>query len=266
MKRAFEIAKITFKQALREKSFYTILVITLLALLGVPVLYNFTMFEIPRILMGFALSFANFTALIFILLLVMGISQTDLDRKTLQYVISLPIRRRDYVVGRYLGFLMLSIFLTYLILSLMFPFVFLFSRLRPDAPFYMGYYFLYGIFLIVEVQILVAFSLLFISLTSRSVVSMFGVIGVYIIGHTMDEVAEFLKTRMGMEMPLFSKVLVNVARYLFPNLALFDVKTSFIYNVGISPAFLALSLLYGIAYGLLILFVSVILFERKEIL
>uniref|UniRef100_A0A7V4E5E3 ABC transporter permease n=1 Tax=candidate division WOR-3 bacterium TaxID=2052148 RepID=A0A7V4E5E3_UNCW3 len=266
MRRTLEIAKITFKQALRERSFYIILVLLLLAMIGMPVLYSFTMFEIPRILTGFALSFANFVVLVLMLFLILGLIQTDLERKTLQYVISLPIKRKDYVIGRYLGFLAFSAFLVYLVLFLLFPFIYYFSRLRPDAPFYAGYYFLYGIFLLVEIQILVAFALLFISLTSRAIVSMFGVVGVYVAGHTIDEVAEFLRTRMGMQMPAFSKIVINVARYLFPNLALFDVKTNFIYNVGINPAFLIFSVIYGILYGIIVLGIAVVLFERKEIL
>jgi len=266
MKRALEIAKITFKQALRERSFYIILVLLLLAMVGMPVLYSFTMFEIPRILTGFALSFANSVVLILLLFLIFGLIQTDLERKTLQYVISLPIRRRDYVVGRYVGFFAFSAFLIYLVLVLLFPFIYYFSRVRPDAPFYAGYYFLYGVFLLIEIQILVAFALFFISLTSRAVVSMFGVVGTYIVGHTIDEVSEFLRTRMGTNMPAFSKVIINIARYLFPNLALFDLKTNFIYNVEINPVFLALSAVYGILYGLIVLYLAMVLFERKEIL
>jgi hypothetical protein len=36
--------------------------------------------------------------------------------------------------------------------------------------------------------------------------------------------------------------------------------------VGINPVFLALSAVYGILYGLIVLYLAVVLFERKEIL
>ncbi|HRD23384.1 MAG TPA: ABC transporter permease subunit [Candidatus Hydrothermia bacterium] len=265
MKRVIELARITVKQAIKERSFYVILIATLLAVLAVPVLYSFTMFEVPRVLAGFALSYTNFAVLILMLFLVMNLSQTDLDRKTLQYVISLPIRRRDYVFGRFLGFVFFACILIFFILAITVPFVALFSRMRPDAPFYIGYYFLYGVFLLIEVALLVAIALLFLSLTSRTIVSMFGVAGCYIVGHTMDEVAEFLRTGTGMNMPVFSKAVIQVVRYIFPNLALFDVKTAFIYGKGMDGMSLFLSLLYGVLYTVIVLLLAVVLFEKKEV-
>jgi len=265
MKGAIEIAKITFKQAIKERSFYVILVTTLLAIMAIPVLYGFTMFEIPRILAGFALSYANFAVLVLMLLLSMGLSQVDLERKTLQYVLSLPIRRRDYIFGRFLGFMLFALLMICGILILLYPPVILVSRLRPDAPFYPHLYFLYGLFLFTEIAILVAFALLFVALTYRAMVSTFGVLGVYIVGHTLDEVAQFLKTKKGAEMPLFSKLIISGVKYLLPNLSLFDVKTDFIYGHISNSLWLILSILYGIVYATLILLLAILFFERKEI-
>ncbi len=265
MRRVIEIALITFKQALKERGFYVILITTLLAMIGMPVLYGFTMFEIPRMLSGFALSYTNLAVLLLMLILIMNILQTDLDRKTLQYVISLPIRRSDYILGRFLGFSAFGFFLTYFILLVLAPLVVIISKQRPDAPLYMGYYFLYGLFLNVELAVLIAFALLFLSITSRTVVSLFAVAGTYLIGHTVDEVAEFLKTRMGENITIFSRLIVQVAQYFFPNLSLFDLKTNFVYGVNIKPGVLLLALFYGLLYSFFILALAVILFNRKEI-
>ncbi len=265
MRRTIEIAGITLRQAMKERSFHVILVTTLFAMMGIPVLYSFTMFEVPRILSGFALSYTNFAVLVLMLFLTMNLSQTDLDRKTLQYVISLPITRKDYIIGRFFGFLFFSFLLTYIVLFLLAPLVFLVSRQRYDAPLYMGYFFLYGFFLNVEIAVLIAFALLFLSLTSKTIVSMFAVVATYLIGHTIDEVSEFLKTRMGESMPLFSKIVIQLTRYLFPNLALFDLKTNFIYGKEVNGIALILIALYGVFYSLLILYFAILLFERKEI-
>jgi len=266
MREILEFTRITLKQSTRLRSFYSAFVITLVSLIGLFVIYSFTMFEIPRILASYVLSCTNFIVLLMVFLTLFSLLQYDIDRKTLQYVIALPLRRRDYIVGRYLGIMFFSIIIAYGIILLFYPFLILLMKQRPDAPFSVVRYFTYPVFLLAEVSLIVSFALLFTTLSTKSIISIISTVGVYLIGHSLDEVKEFLLGGYAQEIPLFSKILVKGAWYVFPNLSLFDVKLRMVYNLQFSFKEALMIITYGIVYTIAILVITCALFERKEIL
>jgi len=266
MREILEFTRITLKQSTRLRSFYSTFVITLVSLIGLFVIYNFTMFETPRILESYVLSYTNFIVLLMVFLTLFSLLQYDIDRKTLQYVIALPVRRRDYTVGRYLGIMFFSAIIAYGIIVLFYPFLLLLMKQRPDAPFSVVRYFTYPLFLLAEVSLIVSFALLFLTLSTKSIISIISTVGVYLIGHSLDEVKEFLLGGHAQEIPLFSKILVKGAWYVFPNLSLFDVKLRMVYNLQFSFKEALMIIIYGIGYTLAVLVITCALFERKEIL
>ena len=266
MREVLGFTRITLKQSTRLRSFYSAFVITLVSLIGLFVIYSFTMFEIPRILASYVLSCTNFIVLLMVFFTLFSLLQYDIDRKTLQYVIALPLRRRDYIVGRYLGIMCFSAIIAYGIIVLFYPFLILLMKQRPDAPFNVVRYFTYPLFLLAEVSLIISFALLFTTLSTKSIISVISTVGVYLIGHSLDEVKEFLLGGHAQEIPLFSKILVKGAWYIFPNLSLFDVKLRMVYNLQFSFEEALMIIIYGIGYTLAVLVITCALFERKEIL
>jgi len=266
MREVLEFTRITLKQSTRLRAFYSAFVITLVSLIGLFVIYSFSMFEIPRILESYVLSYTNFIVLLMVFFTLFSLLQYDIDRKTLQYVIALPLRRRDYIVGRYLGIMCFSAIIAYGIIVLFYPFLILLMKQRPDAPFNVVRYFTYPLFLLAEVSLIISFALLFTTLSTKSIISVISTVGVYLIGHSLDEVKEFLLGGHAQEIPLFSKILVKGAWYIFPNLSLFDVKLRMVYNLQFSFEEALMIIIYGIGYTLAVLVITCALFERKEIL
>jgi len=266
MRDILEFTRITLKQSTRLRAFYSAFVITLVSLIGLFVIYSFSMFEIPRILESYVLSYTNFIVLLMVFFTLFSLLQYDIDRKTLQYVIALPLRRRDYIVGRYLGIMCFSAIIAYGIIVLFYPFLILLMKQRPDAPFNVVRYFTYPLFLLAEVSLIISFALLFTTLSTKSIISVISTVGVYLIGHSLDEVKEFLLGGHAQEIPLFSKILVKGAWYIFPNLSLFDVKLRMVYNLQFSFEEALMIIIYGIGYTLAVLVITCALFERKEIL
>jgi len=266
MKEAFEFAKITLRQSVRVKSFYGALIMTLVAIVGLFILHSFAMFEIPRILMNYVLSYTNLIVLLLVFLTFFSLIQYDIDRKTMQYIVALPMRRRDYILGRYFGLMAFSFIVSYGIVILFYPFLIILIKQRPDAPFSSIRYFLYPLFLLLEVSLISSFALLFTTLSTKSIISILSTLGVYFIGHSLDDVREFILTGYGSDVPLFSKILIKTAWYLFPNLSVFDVKITMTYNLRftLTEAFIIVG--YGILYTVAILLITLSVFDKKEIL
>ncbi|MEO0198713.1 MAG: ABC-2 transporter permease [candidate division WOR-3 bacterium] len=265
MRKKIEVAKITFIQALREKAFLIVLLSSLLVALFIPVVGSLSMFEISNTVMGFVLSYVNLSVLIISSVIMMTVFQLDLERKTLQFILSLPISRGDYVIGRYMGFLSFGAVSTFSIVFILYPPLAYYIRSNPNFVNLSILYFMYGIFLLIELSILIAFALLFVSLSSKVVITMFGIFSVYITGHSIDDVVEFMSTHKGMGFTGFSEGVITIAKYVLPNLSVFDLKVNFVYGKGISAVSLILSAAYGILYSLLIVLLAVEIFKYKEI-
>ena len=60
-------------------------------------------------------------------------------------------------------------------------------------------------------------------------------------------------------------MIVKLAYYLFPNLALFDLKATAAHGLAVELPRLGFSLIYGLGYVVAVLALAIILFKRKEL-
>ncbi|RLB98930.1 MAG: hypothetical protein DRH34_13295 [Deltaproteobacteria bacterium] len=62
-----------------------------------------------------------------------------------------------------------------------------------------------------------------------------------------------------------SKQLVEIISWIFPNLAIFDLKTTAAYGLPLITSDLLWPVLYGISYIGLILIIAIVIFQRREL-
>ncbi len=176
MTRVIAIALNTFKEAIRNRILYIILIFCLLILAGTGIISDLTIADKERIVRDLGLASISFFGLLIAVFVGIGLVYNEMDKKTIYTILSKPIDRHHFILGKFLG-LLLTIYVIVILMCLFFLFVLHMQSLtsmdvlekvmwkKGDEGFVRTSFLVYGWYLIkaVAISILRAFgSLLFI--------------------------------------------------------------------------------------------------------
>ena len=268
MKGIWAVGVVTFLEGIRNRSLYGITIIALLLLVSNLIMSGLVPQSVGKLAVDIALSTVSFTGLLIVLFIGINLVAKDLDRKTIYMVLSRPISRQDYIVGKFSGiaalivasvavlglFAALSIFIT----QSNFPEYF--------ARFSWGSVVLAMVFSALSLVLLSAVSLLFASFASNSFITLVMTVIVYIIGHSLSDVKSLLSggSQIASESSGVVVKLVEVAYYVFPNLSLFDLKLQAAHGLATPVSYVAWVALYGVGYSAFIVCLARLAFSRRE--
>lgn len=258
---------VTFLEGMRSKTVYGISLLAGLMMAFTVVISGMIMRDVGKVATDFALSSATFAALLVVLFVGITMLAKDLERKTIYLALSRAVPRSGYLLGRYLGLaLVLTVTVAYLCLASL-------ATLLLVKSMYPGYFgtvslglvALAHLFILVQMSLLVALSMLFSMIASSSFVAFMLTIITYLIGSSTYEVKRLLESADSVQVAPVTKLVVKLAYYIFPNLSLFDLKNVAAHGLPISFAKLGFALGYSICYAVAVLVLAVILFQRKEL-
>jgi len=187
----------------------------------------------------------------------MGISiiQKELSLRTLYPLLARPVSRSQYLLGKFFGMTFLTVVgLAFMALALWGMLAFYGGAAR------MGGYLpaLYTIFLQTLIVIAVA---VFCSSFVEPAIGALVTVSFYIIGATSYSLA-FLITKYTRET---TKKVVTALRYILPDFSHFNIKDNLVYGRGLEGIDLVQASLYAGAWIIVVLSLSILLFNRKEI-
>lgn len=264
------IALLTFKEGIRNRTLYGILLIAFL-LLGANLIFSeMFMRDIGKVAVDMALSTISFIGLLQVLFVGINLMAKDLDKRTIYMVLSRPISRSQYIFGKFIGSLFLIV-TTVLFLSVFGAISVLIVKIAEPA-YFPGFSWqldlLAVLFIMLSLITLSAISFLFASFTTSSFTTLILTVLAYIIGQSMSDVKALVDAPQtaGLTISPLTIKLVHAAYYLFPNLSLFDIKTLAAHGIPIPPSYIAWTILYGIVYISLAVGVAALIFRKKEFL
>ena len=247
------IAGNTFRETVRDRVLYNLLIFALALFVAAWVVSHWSMGQEVRILKNFGLSAMSLTGLLMAVFIGIGLVYKEIDRRTIYVILARPIRRYEFIIGKYLG-LLLTLALNFAVMSLaLFCMLGLFE-VWPDWRLLVA---VGAIFL--EMMVIMAFALCFSAVTTPPLSAMFAII-VYVGGHLSSEITIL---GSGVDSPAFSRFL-NLLHYLMPNLENFNLKTAIAYNLPLTMLELSMVLAYGLTYTIAVLAITIILFERRN--
>ena len=112
-----------------------------------------------------------------------------------------------------------------------------------------------------EMALFLAFAI-FVSTFSSSLLSIIYTSAVFFLGHVVSQLVDDAR-QMGITGIRY--VFVNILYYLFPNLEKFNIRDFAVHGVAAPWASFGYAFAYAAAYIILLLFVSVWIFQKKEI-
>ncbi|MFP4081452.1 MAG: ABC transporter permease [Candidatus Aminicenantes bacterium] len=247
------IAANTFKEAIRDRILYLLLFFAAASIIFSRIMALLTVGDRVKITKDVGLASLSLFGALMAILMGTGLVYKEIDKKTIYTLLSKPIHRYQFLLGKYFG-LVLTLFIMLSLMSL------IFLALVFVHTFCIEWELLIALFYIfIEVCLITAVALLFSCFSTPILSSVFS-LSFYIIGH-LSWGLENLIHRMK---PGIGKVLAQIVYTFLPDLENFNFKTEVVHHLPIPPQLFLFSALYGACYSLFILFLAVLVFRRRD--
>lgn len=250
--RILSIAVNTFRENLREKLLYNLLFFALLMIGSSILLSRITLGDHHRLILDLGLASINLFGVLIAIFVGIGLVSKEVDRKTIYTIVSKPIPRYEFLLGKYCG-LVITLFANTVVMV-----VGLLIVLQVmDVPI-TSLVFKSLALIFLELMVITAVAILFSTFTSATLSAIF-TLAVYVIGHLSGDLKEFAK-----KLDDISQMVVNAIYYTLPNLERFNLKGHVIHNLDFGLADMALTLAYGLTYAAFLLLLASIIFQRRD--
>ncbi len=247
------IALNTFKEAVRNKVYYLLIVVGILFAFSSYIMSLLTIGDKIKVLKDIGLASINFFCVLIAIFTGINLVFKEIDKKTIYNIVSKPVSRSSFILGKFFG-LALTLLVALVSMAVIF-FLFLFvSTGHFDA-----YILVYFLFLYCELLIISAISILFSSFSTPILSSIF-TISLYLIGHVSWTFNEFKHNLT----ETFEKVIAYSFYYIMPNLDKLNIKTAVVLQKPISNELIFSSFMYALCYLSAILLLAILIFNRKE--
>jgi len=249
------IAANTLREALRDKILYLFLGFSILLLASSKVFGILTVGDQDKIIKDMGLAGIQFFLMLIAVMMSVLLVSREIDSRTVYYILAKPVRRWQFLLGKYAG-LLATVFLNLILMTLiLLLFVWLYGGgFDPRLVLATG---MIG----VEMAVLVAFAMLFSVVTKPILGSVF-TLAIFVVGHVSQDL--WLLTR---HLPgSVGRTMASVLYYAVPNLERFNFKTEVVHHLPIPAAAIGWALVYGSVFAGLVLFLACLRFERKDLL
>jgi len=261
------LASITYKEGIRNRALFGIFIMALLAFALTVILTSLFMRDIVRVAASLSLTTIAFSGLLMVIFIGTNLVAKDIDKRTIYMVISRPISRAEYIVGKFLG-LCLLIIVSIMFLGIVSSIPVLIAGQtyhNPQSIFSWGIYFTALVFIALKLMLIAGVIIFWSSITSTSFISLILTIAVYIIGSTNEVVKGFLDMKMeGVTISPLTSAIIKFVYYIFPNLSAFDLKVQAANGLSVSVGYIAWTLAYWLIYTAIIVSAGALVMERRE--
>ena len=248
------IAAHTFREALRDRILYLFLGFSIVLLASTKLFGILTVGEQDKIIKDIGLAGTQFFLMLIAVMMSVQLISREIDSKTVYYILAKPVRRWQFLLGKYFGLVAIVLVNLFLMTVVLVLFVWLYGGgFDPRL-------FVATTMIGVEMVVLVAFATLFSVLTKPILGSVF-TLAVFVVGHVSQDL--WLLTR---HLPgSFGRTMVSVLYYVIPNLERFNFKTEVVHQLPISASAVGLAVVYGLVFSALVLFLACLRFEGKDL-
>jgi Cu-processing system permease protein len=261
------LAITTFKGGVRDRLLQGLILVGLLLIASTAVFSSFSMRQPVEVAINYGLSVIHILSIIMTLFFGLNLISRELDSKENHFVLTQPIPRSSYILGKYGGFFLnILAIITILGLFCIIGLLLMTAGAKGSIPFPWVKFLAALLGILISCAILGAVILLFTSVATSSIFPFLMSCAIYAIGENTQTVRRYIASGMvGKDFPPVFRLLTDIIYYLFPNFALFDFKAYAIYGLPLSGKLLLVSIAYGTMYAAVCLFFAVILFERRDI-
>jgi ABC-type transport system involved in multi-copper enzyme maturation permease subunit len=246
----------TFREAVRDRILYNLVFFVLLLVASAPLFSQISIGLERLMLVNVGLSSISLIGVIIAILVGIGLVSKEIEKKTLYTILSRPVRRWEFIAGKYLG-LLLTLVVNAALMTVGFYvalLIFVGSLKRADAGLLVAIY-----FIVLQFMIMVAITLLF-STFSTPVFSAIFAFALFVIGAFGEDLKNSAAISHGV-----AKWLTLAAAYIMPNFASLNVIARVAHEESVSMQLVAFNTIYALLYSLAVVAAAVMIFERRNL-
>lgn len=262
------LAWISFKDSIRNKALYGIFIFGLLLFITNIIIAGMFTWEVGKVAVDVGLSAVSLSGLIIIFFFSINMVTNDLERKTIYLILSRPISKMEYILGKYAG-LALIILVSSLVLGVCATVSVKLATWGAEAHIPANFtWWLFGLSLVYQtlaLLLILAIAFVCISVTTHPFTAMLLCLISYFVGQNVEKVGNAIMRTQMFEKNIVLQQVVRVIKWLIPNLAAFDLKSTAAYGLPVDGGYLGATALYGVAYMALCLVITIMIFNRREL-
>jgi len=247
------IALNTFKEAIRDRILYLLLFFAAVCIIFSRLLALLTVGDRVKIIIDVGLASLSLFGVLMAILMGTGLVYKEIDKKTIYTLLSKPIHRYQFLLGKFLG-LVLTLFIMLFLMSIIFLAVVFLHTFKVEWSIFITIFFIF-----IELCLITAVAILFSCFSTPILSSIFS-LSFYLIGHF----SWGLETLIEKIRPGIGKIMAQIFYIFLPNLENFNFKTEIVHHLPIPSNIFLLSTLYGIAYTIFILLLAMLVFRKRD--
>ena len=248
------IAKNTYREAIRDKILYLLLFFGCLSIVASKILSYVSIGDELKIINDISLASISLFGALIAVFVGTSLVYKEIDKRTIYTIISRPISRYEFVLGKYMGLVGL-IAVTTTSMAIISALYILAMGGTVDSMFCFAVILIY-----IKLLLITAFSILLSSLASPILGAVIALSG-YIFGHAtgilIDLPPQFKDT--------FMETLMRMIYFVTPNLSNFDIWQEYANGIPISGTYIVWTAFYGFLYTALVLYLATVAFENKDV-
>ncbi len=246
------IALNTFREAIRDRILYLLLVFALVLIGSSRVISLMTVGDENKIIKDIGLSAISIFGVLTAVFVGVSLVFKEIERRTIYTLLANPVRRWQFVTGKFFGLLaVLALNVTLMSVAL-----FALLGFRGASPWGL----LPAVLMIgIELTIITAVALLFSSVTNP-ILAAVATAATYVMGHLAWSL-QLLKARVD---SVAGSAFCDLVYWVVPGFDRLDIKTEAVHGITLPSGFLPLAIAYGLGYAAVVLFVACVLFERRD--
>ncbi|HET9409474.1 MAG TPA: ABC transporter permease [Candidatus Sulfotelmatobacter sp.] len=254
--RLYYIASNTFREAVRDRVLYNLIAFALLLSAAAILVGQISMSIEKLVVINLGLTAVSLFGVVIAIFVGISLVSKEIEKRTLYTVLSRPVRRWEFIIGKFFGlagtlvvntfFMAIGVFAALLYVAHHFT--------RPDALMLVAFY-----FIILEFSIICALALLFSSFSTPLLSAIFA-FSLFVIGSYSDDLRSFAAAATGP-----THWLTTAVSYLVPNFSALNVISAVAHGQSLSGQLILHNTLYALSYTALALSGAVLIFERRNL-
>lgn len=254
--RIAHIAANTFREAVRDRVLYNLIAFALL-LSGAAILVGEISIAIEKlVVINLGLTAISLFGVVIAIFVGIGLVSKEIEKRTLYTVLSRPVRRWEFIVGKFFGLA------GTLVVNTFFMAIGVFGALlyvghrydKPDAWILVALY-----FIVLQFLIICALALLFSSFSSPLLSAVFA-FALFVIGSFAEDLRGFAAMTHGI-----TRWLAAAAAYLIPNFSALNVISSVAHEQPVAGKLVLYNTAYALTYAAMAICAAVLIFEQRDL-
>jgi ABC-type transport system involved in multi-copper enzyme maturation permease subunit len=254
--RIMSIASNTFREAVRDRVLYNLIAFALL-LSGAAIFVGQISIDIEKlVVINLGLTAVSLFGIVIAIFIGIGLVSKEIDKRTLYTVLSRPVRRWEFIVGKYFGLA------GTLVVNTFFMAIGVFAALLYVAHHYEasdGWILVALYFIILQFLIICSLALLFSSFSSPLLSAVFA-FSLFVIGSFSEDLRGFAALVKGPPGWIASGI-----AYLVPNFSALNVIGKVAHGQAIGGRLIVLNSVYALLYSAFALSAAVLIFQKRNL-